>query len=161
MVFAKAKNKSFNEIYLRASSFCAYQERSQKEVRDKLYEDGVDRDMAEEVIAKLITDNFLNEERFAKTFTGGKFRMKKWGRLKITHALQGKGVSPYCIRKGLEEIDPDNYTATLRNILSKRMAGEKEKDIFKKKSKVAGFAIRKGFEPDIVWDELNTLSEEI
>src|SRR5688500_923655 len=89
----------------RIQQYCAYQERSHLEVRNKLYSFGLYRGDVDEILAGLITDGFLNEERFAKAFAGGKFRMKKWGRIKITHALESKGVSSNCIRIGLREID--------------------------------------------------------
>src|SRR6478609_905032 len=75
------------EAFQKASSFCAYQERTQQEVRDKLWELQVNRDWIEEIISQLIVENFINEERFAKAFAGGKFRIKKWGKVKIVMEL--------------------------------------------------------------------------
>lgn len=157
MVFAKAKSKSFNEIYVRASAYCAYQERTQQEVREKLYGQKVDKDMVEEIIARLVSENFLSEERFAKAYAGGKFRMKKWGRLKIIQGLKRKGVSTYCINKGLGEISEEEYEETLKELLTRRMREEKEKDLFKKKFRLASFVIRKGYESELVWEILETL----
>ncbi len=83
--------------------YCAYQERCQQEVRSKLYQYGLYKNQVEETLAWLITEGYLNEERFAKTFAGGKFRVKKWGKLKIEQALKQKQLSSYCIRKGMAE----------------------------------------------------------
>lgn len=155
MAFAKVKILSFNEIYLKASSFCAYQERTQQEVRDKLYDLNVDKDMAEEVIVRLIEENFVNEERFAKLYAGGKFRIKRWGRLKIKRELMLKGLSPYCIRKGMDEIEEADYQKSLEYLLEKKEKEEKEKNPLKRKDKLSKHLIRKGYEPEQVWELLN------
>ena len=91
------------QAFVKIASFCAYQERTQQEVRVKLYEYGIKTDEVEVIIVKLIEDNFLNEERFAKVYAGGKFRIKKWGRLKISRALEMKELSSYCIKSGLKK----------------------------------------------------------
>lgn len=133
------------------SRYCAYQERSQKEVRNKLYELGFYGDEIEELIVELIAENFLNEERFAKAFAGGKFRVKKWGRNKIEMALKQHNISAYCIKKGLEEIDEADYMNALEGIIQKKSEAVHESNPFIKKNKVAQFAISKGYEPELVW----------
>jgi regulatory protein len=150
----KEKVYTRQEALLKISSFCAYQERTQQEVRDKLYGYGLHKDMVEELISKLITENFLNEERFAKSYAGGKFRIKKWGRVKIKEALKNKGISEYCIRKGLQEIDPKDYILTLLSLIEERSEKEKEKNEYKRKHKIAQYLIGKGYEAELVWEEL-------
>src|SRR3954471_20369980 len=147
------KKKRYNpaEALLKISHYCAYQERSHKEVRNKLYEYGLHKNDVEEVISKLITDGFLNEERFAKAFAGGKFRIKKWGRNKIVYELEALGVTPRCIRTGLQSIDESDYKKALKDLLKKKFAQTVESNTFKKRDKVARFAIAKGYEPDAVW----------
>ena len=135
----------------RAYRYCAYQERSHSEVRNKLYELGLSRNDVEETLSRLITEGFLNEERFAKAFAGGKFRMKKWGRLKIVNELEGHGLTANCIRSGLKEIDDDDYRATLKELLQKKSAHLSEENEFVRRDKVSKYAIQKGFEPDLVW----------
>lgn len=137
--------------------YCAYQERSHQEVRNKLYAYGLHRQDVDELITQLITDGYLNEERFSKAFAGGKFRMKKWGRVRITHALESKGVSANCIRIGLKEIDEPTYIATLRNLLEEKRLTNSEGNAFILRDKLSKFAILKGYEPDLVWRELNAL----
>ena len=105
---------------LKAANFCAYQERSQKEVRNKLYSYGLYTDQVDELLSDLIVDGYVNEERFAKAFIGGKFRIKKWGRVKILQAIALHKISDYCIREGLKEIDEDEYEATLIEIIEKK-----------------------------------------
>ena len=137
--------------------YCAFQERSHKEVRNKLYTYGLYRNDVEEILSSLITEGFLNEERFAKAYAGGKFRMKKWGRVKITHALEAKGVSPNCIRIGLKEIDGPDYEASLKNLLIQKLDSLQEENVFVLRDKLSSFAIRKGYEPELVWKEIHSL----
>jgi regulatory protein len=139
--------------------YCAYQERSHGEVRDKLYAYGLYRDDVEEILSHLITEGFLNEERFAKAFAGGKFRLMKWGRIKITHELEARGLTPNCIKAGLREIDEEHYLATLSELLSKKSEQSEEKNQFIKRDKLARFAIQKGFEPELVWRVIKSEGE--
>jgi regulatory protein len=132
--------------------YCAYQERSHKEVRNKLFEYNLWPGEVEEVISRLITDNFLNEERFAKAYAGGKFRIKKWGKVKIVNELNRLGLTERCINTGLQEIDPSDYRKTLRLLLKKKAAEVKEENSFIKRNKVAKFAVSKGYESDVVWE---------
>jgi regulatory protein len=137
--------------------YCAYQERSHYEVRNKLYEFGLHRGDVDEILSELITDGFLNEERFAKAFAGGKFRMKKWGRVKITHALEGKGVSPNCIRIGLKEIEEADYVDVLREMLRDKSATLQQDDLFVLRDRLSRYAIQKGYEPDLVWKHIHDI----
>jgi regulatory protein len=137
--------------------YCAYQERSHHEVRNKLYEYGLYSQDVNELITDLITDGFLNEERYAKAFAGGKFRMKKWGRIKITNALEAHGLSKNCIRIGLKEIGDDDYAKTLNSILEKKSVEVEAENIFVKRDKLSKYAIQKGYEPELVWKNLKEL----
>jgi regulatory protein len=136
---------------LKIQQYCAYQERNHYEVRSKLLTLGLRGDDVEELIASLITDGFLNEERYAKAFAGGKFRMKKWGRLKIVNHLESKGLSSYCIRSGLKEIPEEDYIHTLKKLIASRSDDLVEANIFAKRDKLSKFAIGKGYEPELVW----------
>lgn len=136
-------------------NWCAYQERCQQEVRDKLYSYGLKLAEVENIIAQLISDNFLNEERFARAYAGGKFRIKKWGRIKIRMALKGKRVSDYCIRKGLAEIDEREYRKTLEKLLSEKARTLSEKNHIRRKFKLLQYASAKGYEQELIMDVLN------
>lgn len=144
-----------NQARLKAQQFCAYQERAQQEVRNKLYNWGLYTNEVEEVIADLITENFLNEERFAYAFTSGKFNIKAWGKLKIKQHLKQKMVSPRLIKEALENIDNDAYYNKLEGLLEKKAAILKENDPFKRKNKLAQYAAGKGYESDLIFDILN------
>jgi regulatory protein len=150
----KRKKKTFapNEAFLKAQRWCVYQERCQQEVRDKLYEWGLHLDAVENIIANLISDNYLNEERFAKAYAGGKFRIKKWGKTKIKIELRKRKISDYCIKKAMQEIKEDEYTNTLKQILTKKLKEIKGGKLQVRNYKAAQYAISRGFESDLVWD---------
>ncbi len=137
--------------------YCAYQERSHLEVRNKLYEYGLRSFEVGDIITDLIAEGYLSEERFAKVFAGGKFRMKKWGRVKIVNALELKGVSRNCISIALTEIDDDSYQRTLRNLLETKLDSLDDDNIFVRRNQLSAYAIRKGYEPDLVWKTIQEL----
>ncbi len=152
----KEKSYTDKEILMKISAFCAYQERTQQEVRDKLYGYGLQKDSVEALIVRLIGENFINEERFARTYAGGKFRIKSWGRKKIQEGLKQKNISEYCIRQAMKEIPEKEYLARLRELIEKRSAKEQESNEYKRKYKIAQYVISKGYEADLVWEMLNT-----
>ena len=154
------KKLSPTEAKQKIYRYCAYQERSHKEVRDKLYEYGLYRDEVEELLAALITEGFLNEERFAKAFAGGKFRMQRWGRIKILNELEARGLTGNCIKIGMKEIEDADYIKTLREILQRKLNQLDEENAFVKRDKLARYAIQKGFEPDLVWPEVKSLVKD-
>ncbi len=139
---------------VKIEQYCAYQERSQQEVRDKLYDMGLHQKEVEELISELITSNFLNEERFAIAFAGGKFRMKQWGKIKIKQHLKLKKVSDYCIKKALAQLPEADYEKTIEKLIEKKSKELKEKDPYILQNKVAKYIASKGFEPDLIWDKL-------
>ncbi len=143
-----------NQALLKAAHYCAYQERCQKEMREKLSEWGVWGTDAEEIILQLIEQNYLNEERFARAFAGGKFRIKNWGRVKIKLELKQREISEYCIRKAFEEIDEEIYLQVLKEEVEKKLSSLKDKNILVKKNKTAKYLIGRGFEADLVWETL-------
>jgi len=155
---AKKKFISPEQALLKITRWCAYQERSQQEVRDKLYDYGLHKEQVETLISRCVTDGFLNEERFAIAYAGGKFRILGWGKVKIKIALKQKDVSDYCIRKAIQQIDDGAYFQKLNQIIEKRSKEEKEKDPFKRNYKLAQYAISRGFESDIVYNQLRITS---
>lgn len=142
---------------VKMQGWCAYQERSQQEARDKLYELGMWTDAVENIISQLIQDNFLNEERFACSFARGKFTIKKWGRIKIKQELKQKRVSDYCLKKALQQIDEDEYIQTLKKIIETKRKLIKEPNQIKLKFKLMSYALSKGYEKDLIFDVLNSI----
>lgn len=138
--------------------YCAYQERCHMEVREKLYSFGLHKKEVDEIISTLITENYLNEERFAIHFAGGKFRMKQWGKIKIKQALKNKQVSEYCIRKALKEIDNNEYRQTFFKLAEQKLKTLKqEKNIFIKKRKLQDFLMQKGYEREMITDAIKNM----
>ncbi len=140
----------------KAASFCAYQERTQQEVRDRLKEWGVWGDDAEEVIAELIVQNYLNEERFAKSFAGGKFRVKGWGKRKIQQHLKQRGISGYNLEQALREIAPSDYRQTLTNLLDKKRRTLRDDNPLVIKQKLIRYAMSRGYESDLIFSVLGS-----
>ncbi|MBS1975330.1 MAG: RecX family transcriptional regulator, partial [Bacteroidetes bacterium] len=128
MVWRKQLSKE--QALQKAKHFCAYQERNHLEVREKLYSLGLWKRDVEEVISVLIEEDYLNEERFAIAFAGGKFRMKHWGRAKIKYELQQKKISPYCIKEAMKEINEEDYQKSFLALAADKWASLKsEKNI--------------------------------
>ncbi len=137
---------------LKLQQFCAYKERCHSEVRSKILKLEIYGDNLEELISLLIQDDFLNEERYARSYVRGKYRMNQWGKNKIIINLKSKKVSEYCIQKGLEEVDPNEYKSNLKSILEKqsRQYAKKNLNEYQLKSKLFQFAYGKGYESEII-----------
>ncbi len=140
--------------------YCSYQERCHSEVRDKLYLYGLHRNDVDTIISQLIEENYLNEQRFAIQFAGGRFRLLQWGRVKIKFALKARQVSEYCIKKALEEIDDDKYIKVLHDLVLKKWETLKsEKNNYVKKKKLQDHLLQRGFESDLVREEVAKLDK--
>lgn len=140
----------------KAEAYCAYQERSQYEVRGKLITLGMRHEELENIIIHLIEHNFLNESRFAIVYATGKLRIKGWGKKKISQALKFKQVSAPLIKKALQELDETEYLDKLKEVLEKKQATIKEKVVYQRNYKLAQYAISRGFEQDLIFFVLKT-----
>lgn len=135
--------------------YCQYQDRCQKEVRNKLYENGARKDEVEELLIELIGIKLIDEERYARNFARGKFRIKNWGRKKIVYELRQDQISDYCIKKGLSEIDEDEYVQTLERLAERKMPDiKKEQNVFARRAKLQRYLTQKGYENELVTDIL-------
>jgi len=137
--------------------YCAYQERCHQEVKMKILSWNFPYRIADQLVVRLIEEDFLNEERFVKAFAGGKFRQKGWGKLKIVNALKQKGISPYLVNSSLKEIGGDDYQAKLQLLLKKKMPTLKKEKEWIMKQKLARFALSKGYESEMVWAVINSM----
>ena len=127
--------------------YCAYQERCHSEVKSKLFEYGLTKNEADEILSYLIDNNYLNEQRYAEQFAGGHFRNKKWGRIKIRYTLKNKQISEPCIKKALSVIDEEDYMNTLQNLYEeKKRTLKSEKNHFVRKKKIQDYLLQKGYE---------------
>ncbi|MDB9781730.1 RecX family transcriptional regulator [Winogradskyella sp.] len=149
------KTYTVDEAQKKLENYCAYQERCHKEVRSKLMEMRMIPQVVDTIIVHLITHNFLNEERFAKSFVRGKFRIKKWGKVRLVRELKFRDVSKYSIDMALQEIDLDYYFDTLDALVQKRIAQVTEKNIYKKKKKVADYLLYRGWESHLIYEKIN------
>jgi regulatory protein len=147
-------------ILLKAANYCAYQERCHNEVKNKLADWGVYGLEADQIIIQLIELNYLNEERFAVTFAGGKFRVKQWGRLKIKRELKVRGVSDYCIQMAFKEIDSDEYFETLKTLAHKKLNSLKDAHPLVNKRKVYHYLATKGFEAELIQEAIQHASQK-
>ena len=135
------------QAILKIKQYCSYQERSHKEVKEKLYSFGLYKTDVEKIISQIIEEKYLNEERFAIQFAGGKFRMKQWGKAKIRYALKEKYVSDYCIKKALASIDEQDYRKVFLKLAKNKIAVlANETNILSKKRKLQNYLIGKGYE---------------
>ncbi|MEM0993240.1 MAG: regulatory protein RecX [Bacteroidota bacterium] len=142
-------------------AYCAYQDRCHQEVRSKLLDLGIYGDELEEIIVSLIEDKFLNEERFACSFARGKFRYKKWGKLKITQALKRKNISAYCLKKAMEEIEETDYTQTIDELIAKKHRQINKADTYTQKQRIARFLFQKGYESTLSWERINLFFDTV
>ena len=141
----------------RLKNYCALQDRCQSDVMQKMKEWGLLEMTQNHILEILIQEKYVDEERFAQSFCRGKFVIKKWGKVKITNELKKKKISNICIKKGLEEIDLNEYDLLLENLLSKKNNTLRDKNHFTRKSKLARFLIQRGFEGNLVWDKIREL----
>jgi len=153
----KQKSYSVKEATVKLMQFCAYRDRSHKEVEEKLRAMRMIPAAQEQIIIQLMQEDFLNEERFARSFARGKFRIKKWGKVKITQELKFKKISAPIIKLALTEINQEEYISTLYEIAEKKLKLLKEPDKYKQKRKLADFLLRRGYESSLVFEVTNEL----
>lgn len=151
----KRKRLSKEEALAQLQKYCAYQDRCHSEVRTRLLEYQVYGDDLEEIISELIAEDFLNEERFARSYARGKFRIKKWGRVKIKQELKLRQISGYCIRKAMTEIEDDEYLQTLETIIERKRVSLPKLDHYALRKKLVDYALRRGYEYEIVSEIIN------
>ena len=149
--------ETLQEVTKKLRAFCAARERCHSEVRTKLLTLKVFGDDLEEIISQLITEGFLSDERFARHYVSGKFRINKWGRNKIIHGLRGKKIADYSIQKGLQEIDEAEYIEMLDNLLRRQVKGELTAIT---RQKIVASLARKGFEQALIYDRLRMLKSK-
>ncbi|TJZ53639.1 RecX family transcriptional regulator [Sphingobacterium olei] len=144
-----------HQAKLKAENYCAYQERAQQEVRDKLYEWGLHFDDVENIISELISENFLNEERFAKAYASGKFRINSWGKVKIRQYLKLKKIPEKLIKSAISTIDSEEYDRKISHLIDLKTKGEKKPYNLKLKTKLYNYLATKGYENDIIFQKIH------
>jgi regulatory protein len=157
----KPQKKSFtvDEIKRKIEQFCVYQDRCHKEVEQKMRDYELIPEAREMILLSLMQNNFLNEERFAKSFARGKFRIKSWGKQRIIRELKFRDISTYNIKTALKEIDENEYLETIYRVTEKRSNSISETNSYKKKQKLIAFLMRKGFENELIFKTVNEVLE--
>ena len=151
------KTYTIEEALKKLQNYCSYQERCHQEVQQKLKEMHMIPEAIDFITVQLIQDNFLNEERFAKTYVRGKFIIKKWGKHRLTQELKKKNVSKNNINQALKEIDEQEYIDTFNNLAEKRLKSIKEPNKLKKKKKLADYLLYRGWESHLGYDKVNKI----
>jgi len=141
-------------VIKKMEGFCAYQERCKQDVKNKLISMNISLHHIESIIQHLLENDFLNEERFAKAFCRGKFRIKKWGRQRIIRELKGKYITSHNINSALQEIDEIEYHKTFNVLAKKRFLEIKETNTFKKRKKLTDYLLYRGWESDAVYKKV-------
>ena len=154
----KKKVFTVNEIKRKLEQYCVYQDRCHKEVEQKIKEYQLIPEARELILWSLLKDNFLNEERFSKSFARGKFRIKHWGKQRIVRELKARDISAYNIKTALKEINQEEYIQTIYTITENRNAVLSETNIYKRKQKLIGFLLRKGFENELIYTVVNEIT---
>ena len=159
-MFVTMQNKVFtvDEIKRKLEQYCVYQDRCHKEVEEKMREYNLIPEAKEMILLSLLQDNFLNEERFAKSFARGKFRIKHWGKQRIVRELKFRDISSYNIKTALKEIDEQDYLKTIYSITEKRNEAISEPNIYKRKRKLIDFLMRKGYENELIYKTVDKVT---
>lgn len=151
------KTYTVDEATARLMRFCAYRDRCHQEVEKKLKEMRMIPEAQQEIIYRLIQEKFLNEERFARSFARGKFRIKKWGRVRIVRELKQRNISKFNIDCALTEIDSEKYQLQLEALLEKRLAALTEKNKYKLRKKLADYVLYRGYESHLVYEAIREM----
>ena len=144
---------TLTEATKKLEGFCTYQERCHMEVVDKLRDMGMITESIDLIVVHLIKHNYLNEERFARSFARGKFKIKKWGKIRIVNELKHRGISKYNIQTALKEIGEGDYVSTLDSLAKKRLASLKEPNLQKRRKKLVDYMLYRGWESDLVYEK--------
>lgn len=152
-MWEKSKSFTFDEIKEKLANYCVYQDRCHWDVEKKMREFVLIPEAKDEILIYLIQNNFLNEERFVKSFVRGRFNQKKWGRNKIRMALRQRKIPDNLIAIGFKEIDEDEYLEVLKELFEKKQAElSSERDSFKRKGKIRNYLMQRGFENELIYD---------
>ena len=146
---------TIKETTEKIQSYCAIQDRCQWEVEKKMKEWGVSEIIIENILTDLILEKFVDEQRFSESFCRGKFRIKRWGKVKIKNELKIRKISKNCIDKGLLQIENKEYLEVLKYLYIKKKNSLKDSNQFIRKGKIAKHLQQKGFESNMIWELIN------
>lgn len=148
------------EAIQKIKHYCNYHDRSHYEVKEKLFSFGLYKSLVDEILAQLIEENYLNEERFAQKYVSGKFKMNHWGKIKIEQGLKQRQVSAYNIRIALKQINEDDYKNLLKKLAQTKWDQLKGEQYLRRQAKTQAYLLQKGFEPSYVYSVVKEIKEE-
>ena len=151
------KTYTVEEALSKLQNYCSYQERCHQEVRRKLVSMRMIPEAIDQIIVALLDHNFLNEERFAKAYVRGKFRIKKWGRRRLTLELKKKEIGIFNINQAISQINELDYLEVFNDLAESRLSFIKESNKLKKKKKLADYLLYRGWESHLVYQKVNEL----
>ncbi|OUV50020.1 MAG: hypothetical protein CBC76_03115 [Flavobacteriaceae bacterium TMED116] len=153
------KNIKNNEVQKKIEFYCTYQERSHKEVTEKLFKMGLKKNTVDEILSNLIQNNFINEARFASSYTSGKFRIKLWGKKRIKYGLKNHNVSDYNIESALNQIRDEDYEKTLNHLTKKILNSCGKENLNKKKLKLFAALKYRGWESELIYRQMKKIDK--
>ena len=156
-MFLNKKSFTVDELQSKMEHYCVYQDRCHQEIERKMKEYQMIPEAKEKILLHLMRHDFLNEERFSKSFARGKFRIKNWGKQRIIRELKIKNISSYNIKTALKEIDEELYVKTIEKIAISKNNTIKESNLFKKKKKIYDYLFRKGYESSLILETISKL----
>ena len=159
-MFKPKHSATLEQAFMKLKYYCGYQERCHYEAKEKLYSFGLRKTEVEQLLSRLIEENYLNEERFAQQFVGGHFRQKKWGINKIVYALRQKKVSEYNIKKGLKEIDQVEYSKVAEKLIRAKWLLLKKEQYMNREAKTTAYLLQKGYDAGLVKEIIKNIKNE-
>ena len=157
-MIGKQKSTTYTEAQKKLEHYCAYQERCHQEVEKKLREFFLIPEVKEKIIMHLIAENYLNETRFAESFARGKFNIKHWGKLRIVRELKMRKISAYNIKKGLKQIDENDYLTSFHQLADRKWENLSGEPIQKAKEKLINYLQYRGWENNLIFEKAAELS---
>lgn len=156
-MYTKKNVYTVEEALITLQKYCAYQDRCHTEIEHKLKTMGMIPQAADQIIMTLIQDDYLNEERFVMAFVRGKFKIKKWGKIRLKSELKRRHISKYLIEKGLKQISEHEYLIEFEKLANKKAETLGGASKVQKKKKLIDYLMYRGWEPHLIYDKVNQL----
>ena len=153
------KNYDVINAIERLKKYCVLQDKCKWDASQKMQTWKLNKKTQQNILELLIKEKYIDEERYAKSFCRGKFKIKKWGKLKIISALKRKYISVENINIGIKEINKNEYLETLEDLYQKKKKSTRIINTHIKNKRIAEFLINKGYESNLVWNKIKKLSE--
>ena len=148
------------EVKQKAGRYCAFRECSPNELFEKIQAWGISEEKADQLVAELSKEGFVDEQRFANAYCNDKFEFNSWGKQKIKAHIYAHKLSEDAVQNALERIDPKKYFNRLLNLATNKWNKLEREDDLKRKQKTLAYLVSKGFEQDLIWSAINSVSKE-